>query len=286
MTYALAPVMYIINETVVKLQARDLVLGQQRQNLKLLAEEISDMFGIRNVNDDEEEFDNLAIADFVRWDDSFVLLTKIRDYADDLGSRAKEHWLAIDANEQKRVMETIALFTIGISNSIAAVEAERDPANNAAVDLAPPVMPKELVTMRSATFISEVIVPRKEQLQATAWSDDQINAIETEHRELLTTYRRDTGISSIIDAHDHQTTFNEAWDAIGGGARFHQLCRFCSGLATVFQNSTSIKSDFSILKWERDEFHKSLLDLSLEGFFQSKQFELLDSIVSTLATLV
>jgi hypothetical protein len=41
-------------------------------------------------------------------------------------------------------------------------------------------------------------------------------------------------------------------------------------LATVFPNSTSVESDFSILKWELDEFHKSLLDLSLEGIFQAK----------------
>jgi len=40
----------------------------------------------------------------------------------------------------------------------------------------------------------------------------------------------------------------------------------------------SIELDFSIFKWELDEFHKSLLDLSLEGIFQAKQFEMLDSI--------
>jgi hypothetical protein len=56
------------------------------------------------------------------------------------------------------------------------------------------------------------------------------------------------------------------------------LRRFWAGLATVFPNSTSVESDFSILKWELDEFRKSLLDLSLEGIFQAKQFEMLDSI--------
>jgi hypothetical protein len=52
----------------------------------------------------------------------------------------------------------------------------------------------------------------------------------------------------------------------------------CAGLAIVFLNSTLIESDLSILKWELNEFRKSLLDLSLEGFFQAKQFELLDLI--------
>jgi hypothetical protein len=66
----------------------------------------------------------------------------------------------------------IARFAIGLSNGIAKVEAERDSANNATVDLAPPVMSMDLVKMRSSTFISEVIEPRKAQLQATAWTDD------------------------------------------------------------------------------------------------------------------
>jgi hypothetical protein len=81
----------------------------------------------------------------------------------------------------------------------------------------------------------------------------------------------------IIDQHDHTTVFNEAWDSLDG-VRFHELRRFCAGLATVFPNSTSVESDLSILKWELDEFRKSLLDLSLEGIFQAKQFELLDLI--------
>jgi hypothetical protein len=58
----------------------------------------------------------------------------------------------------------IARFAIGLSDGIAKVEAERDSANNAAVDLAPPVMSMDLVKMRSSTFISKVIEPRKAQL--------------------------------------------------------------------------------------------------------------------------
>jgi len=59
----------------------------------------------------------------------------------------------------------------------------------------------DLVKMRSSTFISEVIELRKAQLQATAWTDDQINAIENDHRELLTTYRRENDISAIVNQH-------------------------------------------------------------------------------------
>jgi len=135
----------------------------------------------------------------------------------------------------------------------------------------------DLVKMRSSTFISKVIEPRKAQLQTTAWTDEQINAIENDHRKLLTVYRKENDISSIVDQHDHTMSFNVAWDSLDG-ARFDQLHRFYAELATVFPNSTLVESDFSILKWELDKFRKCLLDLSLEGIFQAIQFELLDNI--------
>jgi hypothetical protein len=246
--------------------------------LVVLANDIRDMFKVRHINDEADNaFDDLSITNYVRRDNSFMLLATLREYVDDLGTRAQAHWLAIDTNEKTIILETIAQFTIGLSNGIIKVDAERDPANNAAIDLAPLVMPMDLVKMRSSTFISEVIEPRKAQLQATAWTDDHINAIENDHRKLLTAYRRENDISSIVDQHDHTTSFNEAWDSLDG-ARFDQLRHFCAGLATVFPNSTSVESDFLILKWELDEFRKSLLDLPLEGIFQAKQFEMLDSI--------
>ena len=66
--------------------------------------------------------------------------------------------------------------------------------------------------------------------------------------------------------------FNDAWDSVPGCKR---LRTFCGGLATVFPNTTSVESDFSILKWELDEFRSSLMHLSVEGVMQAKQRSLL-----------
>jgi hypothetical protein len=49
-------------------------------------------------------------------------------------------------------------------------------------------------------------------------------------------------------------------------------------LATAFPNTTSVESDFSILKWEEDDKRKAMTNLSLEGIFQVKQRELVMSI--------
>ena len=65
------------------------------------------------------------------------------------------------------------------------------------------------------------------------------------------------------------TLFNDAWDVMPH--RFNALRAFCGGLATVFANTTSVESDFSILKWELDEFRTTMMHLSVEGIFQAKQ---------------
>jgi hypothetical protein len=46
---------------------------------------------------------------------------------------------------------------------------------------------------------------------------------------------------------------------------------FCGGLANAFTNITSVESYFSILKWEKNDFRLSMMNLTLEGIFYAKQ---------------
>jgi hypothetical protein len=66
-------------------------------------------------------------------------------------------------------------------------------------------------------------------------------------------------------------SFQEAWAPVAG--RFEMLKEFCGGIATVFPNSTTVEADFSRLGLEKNEYRKSLTDLSLEGVLHSKQFD-------------
>ena len=61
--------------------------------------------------------------------------------------------------------------------------------------------------------------------------------------------------------------------------RFNDLRDFCGGIATIFPNTASVESDFSLLGWDKDEYRKSISDLSLEGVLQCKQFEMLYDLV-------
>ena len=56
-----------------------------------------------------------------------------------------------------------------------------------------------------------------------------------------------------------------------GADCFGAFQMFCGGLGSAFANTTSIESDFNILKWEKDDFQQSMMDLTLEGIFQTKQ---------------
>ena len=90
---------------------------------------------------------------------------------------------------------------------------------------------------------------------------------------LLRAHADEPALRVLVGAHDHKTMFNAAWDDVGH--RFLRLRNFVGGLASAFANTSTIESDFSILKWEMDEFRSSMTNLSLKGIFQSKQHELL-----------
>jgi hypothetical protein len=108
---------------------------------------------------------------------------------------------------------------------------------------------------------------------AKFWSPQNINQIEADHCALLKAYNTDNVLRAAIDSHSVVTTFNDTWGC--ALSQYEHLRTFCNGLAIVFANMTSVESDFSILKWEMDANHTTLMHLSLEGIFQAKQRTLL-----------
>jgi hypothetical protein len=134
-------------------------------------------------------------------------------------------------------------------------------------------MPSDLVCVQLVVFFRDVLQPRNVHLIKANWDEDTIYKIEQQHRDLVKAYKYEPPVKTILDQHDHKTKFNDAWEALG--IRFVTLRTFCDGLATLFPNSTFVESDFFVLKWEKDPYRNNLLDLSLEGVFQSKQFEAL-----------
>ncbi len=150
------------------------------------------------------------------------------------------------------------------------IQAERDSNNNARELEAPLVMLVDFVKMRPGVFINKVVDQYRGHL-AKHWSADLIDKAESEHRELLAVYARKPNVKATFDKHDEKTFFNEAWDYLKGC--FMQLHQLCGGLVTMFPNTTSVESDFSIVKWEKNDSHSSLTSMSLAGIMHAKQFK-------------
>jgi hypothetical protein len=131
-------------------------------------------------------------------------------------------------------------------------------------------MPADFVKMRPSVFINEVVDQYRGHL-AKHWSVDLINKAESKHHELLIVYAHEPDVKAALDKHDEKMFFNDVWDCLKG--RFMQLCQLCGGLATAFLNTTSIESDFSIVKWEKNDSRSSLTSLSFAGIMHVKQFE-------------
>ena len=147
---------------------------------------------------------------------------------------------------------------------------ERNSNNNASDDL-PPTLPHQLAKIRGSAF-GDVLALHINQLRRF-WSEESIADIEQQHNRLV---QNEPPLKSALDECDHNTSFEAAWGVVEG--RFNALRDFCGGIATIFANTATVESDFSILGWEKDEYRMSLTDLLLEGIMQCKQFELLSQL--------
>ena len=99
----------------------------------------------------------------------------------------------------------------------------------------------------------------------------EADKIEQDFQELKLAYQIKESLKNVLDQCDHMTTFHQGWDFVQ--ACFKQLEHFCGGLATVFPGTANVESDFSILKWEKDDGRTALTDFLLEGIMHAKQYE-------------
>ena len=100
-----------------------------------------------------------------------------------------------------------------------------------------------------------------------------IKQIKDEFQALKRAYSKEEATKRQIDAGVPNQSFEAATEPIQG--RLPLLNDFVGGLATVFPGTSSVESDFSILKWSKDEFSMSLTNFSLEGVLHAKQFSIL-----------
>jgi hypothetical protein len=142
----------------------------------------------------------------------WLKFSSISEVIADKGSWARNVLASLLSVDQKRAVSSIARFSIELVDGLAFVQAERDRKNERASEEAPPVMPAELVTIRTAKFISEVLDTYRDHV--SRWRTAiEIEQIEKDHEQVVAEYNAiDSVVKTKIDQHDHTTSFNSAWD--------------------------------------------------------------------------
>ena len=150
----------------------------------------------------------------------------------------------------------MGLFVVGI-NKINLILVERDREN----------MPGDLLRVGSRQF-TKYIEEQGDRLE-THFQPSEVEEIETEFREFRKLpYREVRTVELLQSANDKP--FEEAWNILG--ERFQLLRKFVGALASIFPNTASVESDFSLINHEKNDRRTSLTNLSLEGVLQCKQF--------------
>jgi hypothetical protein len=260
-----------VNYTVTKLQAKNLLVSQQRQELDHLSATLSTWIVIESCN---AGFDNNTHYIFGRWAVSYQ---NIINYIFDRGIFIQDIYNTLSIELQAQVSTIVSKLVIEIVDGIANIQAERNSDNLPSSDNLPPVLPHKLVKLPTRQFTS-IVVEHLDRLKQF-WGEEAVDTLERQHQYLLIEYQRDTTLQSALDNCNGHTSFETGWSIVDT-KKFNVLRDFCGGMASIFPNTATVESDFSILGWEKDEYRKSLTDLSLEGIIHCKQFELLSALTS------
>jgi len=121
---------------------------------------------------------------------------------------------------------------------------ERDSQNDAA-DFMPPVLPHQLVKLQGQEFASAVRL-QFDWLSACC-RPQYVELIELNFQDLCSAHEREPPFKQVLNQWDAKTTFEQGWSY--ALERFKHLKTFCGGLATAFQGTSTVKSDFSVVKW-------------------------------------
>ncbi len=132
----------------------------------------------------------------------------------------------------------------------------------------PPVLSHELVELSIADFIRKI---RQHAFRFEhCYSSTHIDLIADQHKALSHAHRCEPVLKDNIDSLSNSSSFKDGWSLLG--VRFPNLMEYYGVVATLFLGTSTIESDFSILRWEKDLFRKHLSNFGLEGVMHAKQF--------------
>jgi hypothetical protein len=266
-----------VNVVLTKLQSKELLISQQAEELQQLAAVLCAQIEVDGplTEDEIATRDPITCCSFSRWS---VSHESILNHVFDQGIFIQETYERLSDVQKVEIIQIIAKFILQVIDGILEIQAERNSANLPADDV-PPVLPQQPVKIRGRDF-STIVSTHLDHLKRF-WNQEEITMLESQYRRLVLLYQHDLTFKRALDQCDHNTSFEMSWGIVNQSeiGQFDILRYFCGGIATIFPNTATVESDFSVLGWEKDEFRQSLTDLSLEGILQCKQFEMLSGLI-------
>ena len=270
--YGVRKVMRAVDIVCRKIQSMNLLLAGQRGELEGL---VSELCGFANVRGplmqgqtgEAIEGAGVACGRFaVSFDD-------VSAFLEDLGLAVVDMLDNLSLLERNKVVRAFAKLFVGMVDGIARITPQKN--NEGAYGREfPPVLPHELASTRGRDFTT-LMREQRGRLRASM-SETEVDKICEEHVQLVEAVGREIDLRELLQTFSSETGFEDGWKHLE--ERFPALCRFAGGLATIFPGTSTVESDFSLVKWERDEHRQHLSTLSLAGILHAKQFEKVQSI--------
>lgn len=264
----------------VSLQGLTTLASKQRQRLSGLIDTYCRMSGMQGPLDAQQIAD---IDEPAESSGRYVLThARARSAMDGLGMYIIETLDAMPAEDVSKIVAAVARMLVDAAAGIDDILGDgRD--NEAVSDEVPPVMPFELAKVDTRSFVKLLQTQRPRLLRK--FSEQEIEDMSSEFVQFKRAAREEPVLAEALK--DSEQQFNKSISrndfAAGWGVvdnRFPTLQNFCGGLASVFPNTATVESDFSIIGWEKDDTRMDLTDFSLEGILHCKQFAQIRSVFS------
>ena len=255
-----------------RLQRADITVAEQELEFKRVLFELMEVSSTKKIEncDDEPEDNCLRLGSFqMLMEDASVFIVRLGTYC----ATAYEN---LTIYEQEEVLEEVMTMFVTAVYKISEIVVERDEENKKSGRYLSP-MPSDLLKLDARQF-HEHLQEQTDRLSAY-FEPKEIQKIEEEFRLFSLLPFRDPGMAQLIE-NTAGMQFEQAWEAVGD--KFGYLKSFVSAFATIFPNTATVESDFSVIKFEKNDRRQRLTNMSLEGILQCKQFQLVQELLGKL----
>ena len=259
------------------LQGHSTLLCNQHHTLKRLVIDINCKVGIVGILSEVQcgaiSEATHQLSDSAGYAVSFVA---VRGFMEDLGFFVKERLEAMDSGNCDMLLQLSAPAILGLVDGIIAIVAERNEDNEAYIDNDPSVLPHQIVRILPRNF--SVYLQRHQERLDYTFSIEEIDNIGHQHKALCDLYRRQPDVKISIDSFDEGAAYRDAWNGLHNA--YSLMERFVGGLATIFPGTSTVESNFLVVKYEKTRNRMCLSDASLEGILHAKHYWRMHSLVS------